>query len=104
MRGGDGGQPVVGGRVGDLRDGLLGGGVDDWERPGAAVVAHSSTNRVLMCVALGTDVRDYRKRFVQSQANLTVLRWEATDGPEDAKLIVANDLGHLHRPDRPPWE
>ena len=68
------------------------------------VVAHSSTNRVLMCVALGTDVRDYRKRFVQSQANLTVLRWEATDGPEDAKLLVANDLGHLHRADQPPWE
>ena len=68
------------------------------------VVAHSSTNRVLMCVALGTDVRDYRKRFVQSQANLTVLRWEATESPEDAKLLVANDLGHLHRPDRLPWE
>jgi broad specificity phosphatase PhoE len=68
------------------------------------VVAHSSTNRVLMCVALGTDVRDYRKRFVQSQANLTVLRWEADDGPEDAKLLVANDLGHLHRADQLPWE
>ena len=68
------------------------------------VVAHSSTNRVLMCVALGTDVRDYRKRFVQSQANLTVLRWEAADGPEDAKLLVANDLGHLHRADQLPWE
>jgi broad specificity phosphatase PhoE len=68
------------------------------------LVAHSSTNRVLMCVALGTDVRDYRKRFVQSQANLTVLRWEATDQPEDAKLLVANDVGHLHRPGRLPWE
>ena len=32
------------------------------------VVGHSSTNRVLLCVALGTDVRDYRKRFVQGQA------------------------------------
>ena len=68
------------------------------------VVAHSSTNRVLLCVALGTDVRDYRKRFVQSQANLTVLRWEASEGPEDAKLLVGNDLGHLHRAGRPPWE
>jgi broad specificity phosphatase PhoE len=68
------------------------------------VVGHSSTNRVLMCVALGTDVRDYRKRFVQSQANLTVLRWEATDGPEDAKLLVGNDVGHLHRPNGLPWE
>jgi broad specificity phosphatase PhoE len=72
------------------------------ERP-VLVVAHSSTNRVLMCIALGTDLRDYRKRFVQSQANLTVLRWEPGDGPEDAKLLVANDLGHLRRPDELPW-
>ncbi len=67
------------------------------------VVAHSSTNRVLMCIALGTDLRDYRKRFVQAQANLTVLRWEAGDGPEDAKLLVANDLGHLRGPRELPW-
>lgn len=72
------------------------------ERP-VLVVGHSSTNRVLMCVALGTDVRDYRKRFVQSQANLTVLRWELGDGPEDAKLLVANDLGHLRGANELPW-
>ena len=72
------------------------------ERP-ILVVAHSSTNRVLMCLALGTDVRDYRKRFVQSQANLTVLRWELSDGPEDAKLLVANDLGHLRSSSELPW-
>jgi broad specificity phosphatase PhoE len=72
------------------------------ERPILAV-AHSSTNRVLMCLALGTDLRDYRKRFVQAQANLTVLRWEDGDGPEDAKLLVANDLGHLRGPDELPW-
>lgn len=73
------------------------------ERPVLAV-AHSSTNRILLCVALGTDVRDYRKRFVQGQGNLTVLRWEEGDGPEDAKLIVGNDLGHLRGPDTLPWE
>jgi broad specificity phosphatase PhoE len=72
------------------------------ERP-ILVVAHSSTNRVLMCVALGTDVRDYRKRFVQAQANLTVLRWEPGDAPEDGKLIVANDLGHLRGANELPW-
>jgi broad specificity phosphatase PhoE len=72
------------------------------ERP-VLVVGHSSTNRVLMCLALGTDVRDYRKRFVQSQANLTVLRWEMSDGPEDAKLLVANDLGHLRSSGELPW-
>jgi broad specificity phosphatase PhoE len=73
------------------------------ERPILAV-AHSSTNRILLCVAMGTDVRDYRKRFVQGQANLTVLRWEDADGPEDAKLIVGNDLGHLRGPNTLPWE
>ncbi|HEX4933123.1 MAG TPA: histidine phosphatase family protein, partial [Gemmatimonadaceae bacterium] len=73
------------------------------DRPVLAV-AHSSTNRILLCVALGTDVRDYRKRFVQGQGNLTVLRWEDGDGPEDAKLIVGNDLGHLRGPDALPWE
>ncbi len=72
------------------------------DRPVLAV-AHSSTNRVLMCLALGTDIRDYRKRFVQAQANLTVLRWEAGDGPSDAKLLVANDLGHLRADGELPW-
>jgi broad specificity phosphatase PhoE len=72
------------------------------ERP-ILVTAHSSTNRILMCVALGTDVRDYRRRFVQDQANLTVLRWEVGDGPEDAKLLVANDLGHLRAAGELPW-
>ena len=79
-----------------------GAAADPGERP-VLVVAHSSTNRVLMCVALGTDVRDYRKRFVQAQANLTVLRWEIGDGPEDAKLLVANDLGHLRGANELPW-
>ena len=72
------------------------------ERPILAV-AHSSTNRVLMCLALGTDLRDYRKRFVQAQANLTVLRWDEADGPEDAKLLVANDLAHLRGSGQMPW-
>lgn len=72
------------------------------ERPLLAV-GHSSTNRILLCVALGTDLRDYRRRFVQGQANLTVLRWETGDAPEGAKLLVGNDLAHLRGPDEPPW-
>lgn len=79
-----------------------GPGGEPGERP-ILVTAHSSTNRILMCVALGTDVRDYRRRFVQAQANLTVLRWEVGDGPGDAKLLVANDLGHLRAPGELPW-
>ncbi len=80
-----------------------GGGEPDTGERVVLVVAHSSTNRVLMCLALGTDLRDYRKRFVQAQANLTVLRWESADGPEDAKLLVANDLGHLRGANEVPW-
>jgi broad specificity phosphatase PhoE len=87
-------------RAATSRDGP---GAAPLDRPVLAV-GHSSTNRVLLCVALGTDVRDYRKRFVQGQGNLTVLRWVEGDGPADAKLIVGNDLGHLRGPDALPWE
>jgi len=73
------------------------------ERPILAV-GHSTTNRILMCVALGVGLRDYRRRFVQDQANLTVLRWAVGDGPEDAKLLVANDSGHLRGPGEAPWD
>ena len=73
------------------------------ERPILAV-GHSSTNRILMCVALGVGLRDYRKRFVQEQANLTVLRWAEGDGPQDARLLVANDIAHLRGSGEAPWD
>ena len=66
-------------------------------------VAHSSTNRVLMCVALGLPIREFRQRFVQSQANVTVLRFEHGDGASDARLLVLNDTAHLQAPGSPPW-
>ena len=66
-------------------------------------VAHSSTNRVLLCVALDVGLRDYRRRFVQDQANLTVLRWEAGGEPDGAQLLVMNDQAHLRRADEVPW-
>ncbi len=72
------------------------------ERPILAV-GHSSTNRILMCVALGVGLRDYRRRFVQDQANLTVLRWADGDGAEDARLLVANDSAHLRGSGEVPW-
>lgn len=67
-------------------------------------VGHSSTNRILCCVALDLPVREYRQRLVQSQANLTALRFEHGDGPSDARLILLNDLSHLRPPGGPPWE
>ena len=67
------------------------------------LVAHGTFNRILMCVALGVPVRDYRRRFIQDRTNLTVLRYERGDTPDGAQLVLANDVGHLRRPGEPPW-
>jgi probable phosphoglycerate mutase len=67
-------------------------------------VGHSSTNRILCCVAIDIEVREYRQRLVQSQANVTVLRFEHGDGPSDARLLLLNDVAHLRPPGAPPWE
>lgn len=67
------------------------------------VVAHGSLNRILMCVALGVPVADFRRRFIQDRANLTVLRYEAGDTPDGAELVLANDVGHLRAPGEAPW-
>lgn len=58
------------------------------------VVGHATFNRILLCVALGVPVRDYRRRFRQDPANLTVLRFpgRVEDG---ALLAVANDTTHV---------
>jgi probable phosphoglycerate mutase len=67
------------------------------------VVAHGTYNRILMCVALGVPVRDYRRRFLQDRTNMTVLRYERGDTPDGAQLILANDVSHLRRPGEAPW-
>ena len=58
------------------------------------VVGHSTTDRILLCVALGVPVRDFRRRFVQDPANLTVIRFAAARGA-GAQALVVNDVGHL---------
>jgi broad specificity phosphatase PhoE len=68
------------------------------------VVAHSTLNRVLLCVAVGIPVREYRRRFTQSQANLTVLRWSSNAGPEEARILVVNDASHVAPHGQAPWE
>jgi broad specificity phosphatase PhoE len=67
------------------------------------VVAHGTFNRILLCVALGIPVRDYRRRFIQDQTSLTVLRYELDDGPDGAQLVLLNDVGHLRGPGVAPW-
>lgn len=72
------------------------------ERPVLAV-GHSSLNRVLVCVATGIEIREFRRRFSQDQANLTVLRFEHGVGPADARLVLLNDTSHLRMPGETPW-
>jgi broad specificity phosphatase PhoE len=58
------------------------------------VISHSTTDRILLCVALGVPVRDFRRRFVQDPANLTVLRF-GRPGAAGAQALLVNDVGHL---------
>jgi broad specificity phosphatase PhoE len=67
------------------------------------VVAHGTYNRIMLCVAMGVPVRDYRRRFIQDRANLSVLRYEVGDTPDGAQLVLANDVGHLRHPGEAPW-
>jgi broad specificity phosphatase PhoE len=67
------------------------------------VVAHGTLNRILMCVALGVPIRDYRRRFVMDRVGLSLVRYEGGDGPDGAQLILANDVAHLRKPGQPPW-
>jgi broad specificity phosphatase PhoE len=67
------------------------------------VVAHGTYNRILLCVALGIPVRDYRRRFIQDRTNLTALRYERGDTPDGAQLVLANDVAHLRSPGEAPW-
>jgi broad specificity phosphatase PhoE len=57
------------------------------------LVGHASVNRALLAVSLDVPLRDFRRRFAQDWANLTVLRWsEPEAGP---MLLLANDMGHV---------
>lgn len=63
-------------------------------------VGHSTLNRILLAVALGVPIRDYRRRFRQDWLNLTVLRLEP-DGR--GLLLLANDTTHFRAEGDLPW-
>jgi probable phosphoglycerate mutase len=89
--GGESGLAVAA-RVGDFMESLVG----RWEQEGAdrtcLLVGHSSLNRILLAVLMGVPLADYRRRFKQDWASLTVLRWESrAAGP---LLMLANDEAH----------
>lgn len=76
-------------------------GRDEWP---VLAVGHSSVNRILVCLALGLPIREFRERFTQDQVNVTVLRFELGDGPSDARLLLLNDVEHVRGAGAPPWE
>jgi broad specificity phosphatase PhoE len=86
---------LVAERVGEFIGDLLSWWEEDADPAGRTVLAvgHSSLNRVLMAVVLGTPLAEYRQRFQFDWAGLTVLRWPSREaGPA---LLLANDVGHL---------
>ena len=72
------------------------------ERP-VLVVGHSTTNRILICVALTIEIREFRHRLDQDQANLTVLQWDLEAAPDEGRMLVMNDTAHLRRANEVPW-
>ncbi len=70
----------------------------------ALAVAHSTFNRILLCVAIRVPVGEYRRRFTQGQANLTVLRWPPGASPDEARVLAVNDTSHVAAPGQAPWE
>lgn len=104
--GGESGNDVAGRVRSFLEAAIDGAGTDRAAAPAGAaapadmadqrilVVGHSTTDRILLCVSLGVPVRDFRRRFVQDPANLTVLRFAGPRGG-GAQALVVNDVGHL---------
>ena len=56
-----------------------------------------------MCVALDIEVREFRRRLTQDQANVTVLQWDLEAAPDEGRMLVLNDTAHLRRADEAPW-
>ncbi|CAN5680663.1 histidine phosphatase family protein [soil metagenome] len=96
-------------RVGALLDELV-----EWSASGGSsgalgedhrvlLVGHSTLNRVLLAVALGVPLRDYRRRFRQDWANLTVLRFGRRFGG-GWQLLLCNDMAHLRGMSGTTWD
>jgi probable phosphoglycerate mutase len=91
--GGESGLAVAA-RVGDFMESLVGWWEEEQEAAERTclLVGHSSLNRILLAVAMGVPLVDYRRRFKQDWVSLTVLRWESrASGP---LLMLANDEAH----------
>jgi len=83
---------AVAARVGAFMEELISWGLDDATDRTVILIGHSSLNRVLLASVMGVPLTDYRRRFMQDWASLTVLRWEnREDGP---MLLLGNDQSH----------
>ena len=91
-------------RAGSFLEDQLRWAADAGPDPVVLAVAHSTFNRILLCVAMQVPVREYRRRFTQAQVNISALRYPDGAGIGRARLLVLNDLGHVHAPDQAPWE
>jgi broad specificity phosphatase PhoE len=99
--GGESGLAVAA-RVGDFMESLVGWWEDIAGDRTCLLVGHSSLNRILLAVVMGVPLADYRRRFKQDWASLTVLRWESrTAGP---LLMLANDEAHTKGLRGATWE
>lgn len=67
------------------------------------VIAHSTLDRIFLCVALGVPVHDFRRRFRQEPASLTVLRFPGRLGAGALALLV-NDVSHLRGVSGVTWD
>ncbi len=103
--GGESGKAVAT-RVGPLLDELVrwASGVPEADLDHRVLlVGHSTLNRVLLAAALGVPLRDYRRRFRQDWANLTVLRHGRRYGG-GWQLLLCNDMAHLRGTSGATWD
>jgi len=65
------------------------------------VVAHKTTNRLLICHFLGLDPQRYRDKLAQRPACLNVLLFP---NENEAQLLLLNDIGHYAMSDSSKFE
>lgn len=65
------------------------------------VVAHKTTNRLLICKFMGLDPQQYREKLAQRPACLNVLLFP---NENEAQLLLLNDIGHYAMSDSSQYE
>lgn len=65
------------------------------------VVAHKTTNRLLICKFMGLDPQQYRDKLAQRPACLNVLLFP---NENEAQLLLLNDIGHYAMSDSSQYE